>query len=223
MNSAPPWSGAACFGADVLRLYQGTAARLHVGVRWCLFPFPALLPFAPASGVAVDLGCGHGLWPLLMARACPGLRVVAFDPDENKIALARAAARQRRLSNVEFAVGTAEETRLPPCDLISLVDVLYLIPWPLQERLLARAAGSLVRGGCLLLKEMSERPRWKARWNLVQESLSVRLLRITRGSGFYFREEAAWEALLRRLGLRTRTLRLDAWRPHPHLLIVGER
>ncbi|MDW8282252.1 MAG: class I SAM-dependent methyltransferase [Myxococcales bacterium] len=219
----PAWPGGLWAGVDVLRLYPGTAARLHVALRWGLFPFGALLPFVPESGLAVDLGCGHGLWPLLLARARPGLHIHAIDPDADKIALARAAARAANLSNIQFSVGTAEEAALPPCHLISLVDVLYLVPWRLQEQLLARAAGCLVRGGRLLLKEMSERPRWKARWNRVQEFLSVRLLRITWGSGFYFREGAAWEALLRHLGLRTWTVRLDAGRPHPHLLLVGER
>lgn len=208
-----------------LSCYRGApfSARAHVAVRWRLLPFPSLLAHAPAAGEALDLGCGHGLFSLLLATARPGLQVLGVDPDQGKIAVAQAAARAGGIGNLRFLAGKAEALPLPPCVLISLIDVLYLIPYEAQERLLQLGAERLQPGGRLLIKEMSTRPRWKYLWNLGQESLSVRLLGITYGRDFYFREDDEWRRLLTRLGLEVEAIRLDAGRPHPHLLLCATR
>ena len=195
--------------------------RLHVAVRLRLFPFPALLRLAPPSGRAVDLGCGHGLFSLMLSQARPGLQVLGIDPDAGKIARARAAAGEA--ANLRFEVGRAEDVPPLGCDLVCLVDVLYLLPPAQQESVLAAAAAGLRPGGRLLVKEMSERPRWKFLWNRAQETLSVRVLRVTHGRSFHFRSEAGWRRLLEGLGLRVRTERLDRGYLHPHLLIEGIR
>lgn len=197
--------------------------RLHVAVRRRLFPFQALLGRLPAVGEAVDIGCGHGLWPLMMGQARPGLEVLGVDPDGDKIARARAAAAAAGAGNVRFAVGRAEELRPAGADLISLIDVLYLLGPAQQEAVLRAAVAGLRPGGRLLVKEMSERPRWKALWNRAQEQLSVRLLGVSWSDGraFCFRQEAQWRALLEGLGLRVTLTRLDAGYLHPHLLIEG--
>lgn len=208
----------------VTALYDGAPAwtRFHVNVRWRLFPFPALLPYAPTTGQAVDLGCGHGLLPFFLATERPGLRILGSDPDQAKIAMAQEVARRHRIHNVQFVSALAQDTELPECDWISLVDVLYLVPYETQEALLRRAVARLRPGGRLMLKEMSERPRWKAAWGEAQEVLAVRVLHLSHGHSFYFRSEADWLALLGGLGLRTAALPLDAGYLHPHVLFIGE-
>ena len=212
--------------SDVLRLYRSApfSVRLHVAVRWRLFPFPALLRLAPSRGTLLDLGCGHSLLAFCLALRYPAAQVWGVDPDPGRIRLARAITRSHAVANVHFEEGLAEETSLPEaCALVSLVDVLYLIPPESQDRLVQRAARSLQPGGRLLLKEMGRRPRWKYVWNWMQEWLAVRALRITYGQRFYFRPEADWEQMLRGLGLHVQIVRLDAGYPYPHLLLVGER
>jgi 2-polyprenyl-3-methyl-5-hydroxy-6-metoxy-1,4-benzoquinol methylase len=216
-DAAPP--------QHVLGLFRDAPlpARVHVQVRWRLFPFPSLLPFAPAAGTAVDLGCGHGLFPFCLATERPGLQVLGVDPDSAKIALARGIAERHGLSRLSFAAGLAEEAALPPCDLVSLIDVLYLVPYEAQERLLRTAAACLRPGGRLLVKEMRERPRWKAGWNRAQELIAVRLLHLSHGRRFYFRPQAEWQALLGGLGLAVQTSPLDEGYLHPHVLFVAAR
>lgn len=208
----------------VTALYRSAPAwtRFHVGVRWRLFPFPALLPYAPTTGLAVDLGCGHGLLPFFLASERPALRLLASDPDGDKIGLAQEVARQNRIHNVQFVTALAQDTEYPACDWISLIDVLYLVPYEVQEALLRRAVARLRPGGRLMIKEMSERPRWKAAWGQAQELVAVRVLHLSQGHSFYFRSEADWLALLSGLGLRTSVLPLDAGYLHPHVLFIGE-
>ncbi|HNN92876.1 MAG TPA: class I SAM-dependent methyltransferase [Pseudomonadota bacterium] len=196
--------------------------RFHVNVRWRLFPFPALLPYAPATGLAVDLGCGHGLLPFFLATERPALRLLGSDPDGQKIGLAQQVAQRHHIHNVEFVTALAQDTEYPECDWISLVDVLYLVPYETQEALLRRAVARLRPGGRLMIKEMAERPRWKVAWGQAQEILAVRVLHLSHGHSFYFRSEADWLALLTSLGLRTSVLPLDAGYLHPHVLFIGE-
>lgn len=212
-------------GNRVLELFRDAplAARVHIYGRWRLFPFPALLPFLPDTGKVVDLGCGHGLFSFFLSLSRPDLDIYGIDPDAMKIDLAQRLARRHGLAKLTFAAGRAEDAVPPECDLVSIIDVLYLIPFSAQERLLRAAVRKLKPGGRLLIKEMSERPRWKAGFSKVQELISVRLLHLSQGKHFYFRREAEWHSLLGELGLRVRARRLDAGYIHPHLLLIAER
>lgn len=210
---------------DVLSYYAGAPrpARLHVAGRWRLFPFPALLPYLPAPGHWLDLGCGYGLLSFYLASRFPQAHITGVDPDQEKIALACHLAQVNGLTNLQFQAGLAQDHSIPECNLVTLVDVLYLIPREQQEQILAAAAAQLEPGGHLLLKEMREGPAWKYAWNWLEEWLAVRLLGITYGRQFYFRTQAEWEGLLCDLGLQVQTVRLDHGYIHPHVLFIGEK
>ncbi len=198
-------------------------ARLHLQVRRRLFPFAALVHHAPSSGTLVDVGCGHGLFAGLLADARPCCQVIGLDPDEARIEVARTLAAARRVRNLRFEVASAEHAALSRSSLVSIIDVLYLLSPEDQERLVARAAAALEPGGQLLIKEMSPRPRWKHTWNLVQETLAVRVLKLTESARrrFHFRGEDEWAGLLERAGLAVAIERLDAGYLHPHVLVRG--
>jgi hypothetical protein len=73
---------------------------------------------------------------------------------------------------------------------------------------------------------MAERPLWKAWLNRLEETLAVRVLRLTRSDGsrhFYFRTRAEWCALLGRLGLVVETIPLDHHYYHPHVLFIARK
>ena len=68
---------------------------------------------------------------------------------------------------------------------------------------------------------MGIRPAWKFRWNTLQETLSVKVLRITEGSSFDFVDPSTMAGWLTELGLVVEQRRLDARRVHPHHLLVA--
>lgn len=229
MSAHPSWLGEAFRDAPL-------ASRLHVGVRWRLMPFLRLLDQVAedASGVALDLGCGHGVWPLLLAEQRPGLRVLGLDPDLPRVEVAQAIADRRGLC-ARFLAGRIEDlaaSELRPeiekeigagLDLISVIDVLYLIPREHEDAVFRSLVGRLRPGGRVFLKEMGDRPRWKRRWNEAQERLAVKLLGITLGSEILVRSEAECRSLMERAGLRVREVPLDAGYLHPHRLFIGEK
>jgi 2-polyprenyl-3-methyl-5-hydroxy-6-metoxy-1,4-benzoquinol methylase len=198
------------------------SARLHVVVRWLTCPFPPIVEALPSEGRVLEVGCGHGLFSGYLARRAPRLQVHGVDIDADKIAVAAASAPAAG-GRLDFAVSDSGSVPDGPWDAVVLVDVLYLLDEPAQKALLKSCAAGLAPGGLLVVKDMSTRPRWKARWNAVQEALSVRVLKITAGSPeFAFTDPDLRARWLVEAGLRdVRSRRLDRGRVHPHHLLVG--
>jgi ubiquinone/menaquinone biosynthesis C-methylase UbiE len=199
------------------------SVRLHVLGRWYLFSFPSLARYLPDGDVFVDLGCGYGVWAFYLALLRPQARILGSDPDNDKVQVAAAIARQNGLTRLEFSTGKAQDISLPPCNLISLVDILYLIPFNDQIEILQKCAAALLSGGRIMVKEIGSQPRWKYLVNYLEEVLAVRVLRITRGREFYFRSEQEWKDILDNLGLQASVIPLDAGYLHSHVLILGEK
>ncbi|HEV3498189.1 MAG TPA: class I SAM-dependent methyltransferase, partial [Actinomycetes bacterium] len=173
--------------AGVLSLYRDAplSVRAHVRVRWATCPFRAVAAELPESGSVLEVGCGHGLLSLHLALASADRKVTGIDVDRDKLDAATAAADRAGLAATFEAV---EGAALPegPWDGIAIVDVLYLLSAGDQRSLLRACAERLAPGGVLVVKEMAPVPRWKARWNVVQETASVRILGITAGERLTF-------------------------------------
>lgn len=197
--------------------------RLHVAGRWRLFPFSKLRRYLPDNGTIVDIGCGYGHFSLYAAALKPDSIVWGLDSDQEKINLAKEIVKQNNIPNVAFVAGLVGDYDLPEADLVTIIDVMYLIPPHIQESILEIAARRLKTGGRLLVKEMSHKPAWKFNWNRMEEWLAVSVFRITQGNGFYFRTDEEWQRLLERFDLRAASLRLDQGLIHPHILHIGEK
>lgn len=211
-------------GRAALALYREAPwqERAHVHVRWWSAPFRRLVHLLPATGPVLEIGCGHGLFSAYAALSAPGRHVVGVDIDADKIAAGQAAA--QHLPNLELRVAPDGAVPEGPWAAVAVVDVLYLLPQDAQRRLLQAAAAQVAPGGRLVVKEMGDSPAWKVRWNRWQETLSVRVLRITEGSRtFTFVPPDVVAGWLREAGLTVTATRLDRGRVHPHHVLVGER
>jgi predicted glycoside hydrolase/deacetylase ChbG (UPF0249 family)/SAM-dependent methyltransferase len=221
-------------GRAALAAYRGSpiADRLHARVRWWTAPFPAIESAVPSSGRILEIGCGHGLFCTYLALAQPAREVVGVDIDADKIDQARQVAEDLPGVRLSFEVGESGTVKTGPWDAIAIVDMLYLLPAAEQRALLAAAVEQLAPGGVLLVKEMSPMPRWKARWNVLQETLSVSILGITERAGgepngasgqsrFDFVGPAVMAGWLQEWGLSTTAQQIDRHYPHPHHLLTG--
>jgi 2-polyprenyl-3-methyl-5-hydroxy-6-metoxy-1,4-benzoquinol methylase len=194
--------------------------RAHMTIRWVVCPLRRIAACVPQRGVILDLGCGHGLFALLLARTTPTRAVIGIDLDQDKIKLANTL--QHR--NLRFIAGdVAKQEDLPPAQAVTIVDVFYLVPYEAQESLLQLCAQRLATGGVIVLKEMAEAPRWKVWLNWLEETLAVRVLRITESTDtrFYFRPRADWVALFEKLGFTVEIVPLDKGYYHPHVVFIA--
>ncbi len=214
-------------GRHVLSLYRDApmAVRAHVRLRWSTCPFRAVEAQVPPSGRVLEVGCGHGVFSLLAAVSSPERTVVGVDVDERKVPHARAATARAREAGADVDIAVAPPGELPdgPWDAIVVVDVAYLLDAASQRHLVQECAARLAPGGVLVVKEMALRPAWKFRWNAIQETLSVRVLGITRGAEMTFMDPVEMGGWMGTDGLDVRHLPLHKGYPHPHHLVVGRR
>ena len=138
------------------------------------------------------------------------------------LALAGAAAARAGLA-ATFRPVAGGELPAGPWDGIAVVDVLYLLDAAEQRSLLRSCAERLGPAGVLVVKEMAPVPRWKARWNRVQETASVKILGITEGERFTFLPPAELAAAMAAGGLAVRDRPLHRGYPHPHHLLMGRK
>jgi 2-polyprenyl-3-methyl-5-hydroxy-6-metoxy-1,4-benzoquinol methylase len=204
----------------VLGAYAGLGRgdRFHVAMRWRSCPFPEVEAAVPRAGRILDVGCGHGLFPLYLAATSPERSVVGVDVDAAKLVSARRAADVAGLP-VTFAESAPEG----PWDAITIVDVLYLLGEGPALDLLRGLAAELAPGGVLAVKEIDVRPRWKyqlARW---QEIVATRVTRITEGEGVAFIAPAVIDRTLTEAGLFVTRRSLARRSLHPHLLLIARR
>lgn len=209
---------------QVLSLYKGAPAsvRAHVAVRWATCPFPAVAAQLPTAGRILEVGCGHGLLSLYLALESADRRLTGIDVDEDKLEAARVAATGGGLA-ATFDVVAGPELPDGPWDGIAIVDVLYLLRAEDQRSLLRSCAEALAPGGVLAVKEMALAPRWKARWNALQETAAVKLLGITEGEELTFLAPADMAAAMAAGGLTVRDRPVHRGYPHPHHLLVGQQ
>jgi 2-polyprenyl-3-methyl-5-hydroxy-6-metoxy-1,4-benzoquinol methylase len=205
---------------DIFSLYSQsdfvTKSYLRIKLKIC--PLVRLETFFPKKGKIVDLGCGNGLFPNILGIGSYQRHIVGADMDEKKI---MAAERTKgRLANIEYSVGNIVAMDYPSADVFSLIDVLYLIPYEEQEVILNKCAEALTPEGTLIIKEMDTRPRWKHIWNYCQETLAVKIIGFTLGEKFYFRSRDNFESLLKGLGFRVSTVRLDKGYWYPHIVYI---
>ena len=209
---------------QALTLYrnQPLGARVHTRLRAWSAPLDAVVSALPREGSLLDIGCGHGLISNEVALRHPDASVLGIDLSEVKIASARRSVGAR--TNVEFRLAPLEGLAESGFDAVSLVDVLYLVPQASWSSFLRICLEKLRPGGIFVLKEIGTEPWWKFERLKLQEFMSTRVLRITRGDTMHFESGEQLRLRLASLGFEDVTLQpLDSGYASPHLLLTARR
>lgn len=142
-------------------------------------PFDRLLPHVPHGATILDVGCGGGLFLMLLAQNRHITLGVGFDSAAPAIQTARAAAsglgQLGSLLRFEHLDATAPWPAEPALfDVVSIIDVIHHVPPPFQKSVILTAAARVRPGGILLYKDMCRRPRWRAAMNRLHDLVMAR-------------------------------------------------
>lgn len=212
-----------------LSIYRGNPllVKLHVMMRLLSCPFSNIEPFIPKKGTILDFGCGYGCFTHYLYLSSSERNIIGCDTAEDKIEHALNTLINNH--NIKFYKGSLNHLDNKIFDCIVIIDVLYLIPFEEWRSIFERCHSLLKDGGFFLLKEMDKKPYWKFLWNIFQETLSVKLFKVTSGSNFsnnkhfYFKNRDELCEELTGIGFKVKTVCIDKGYLHPHILYVCQK
>jgi len=211
---------------DKKRLFEifkgrGAWTAFYTRVKFKICPLLAIEPRLPRAGRVLDLGCGNGLFAAILRLGSAERTIEGFDLDEKKVEVARATFAD--WPGMSFSVGDLIRSDYPAADVVTIIDVLYLIPLEAQEAILRKGHAALPPGGLLAVKDMDTRPRWKMAFNKLEETLAVKIIGFTLGGRFHFQGRADFTALLERVGFEVEVVPLHKGYWYPHILYLAKK
>jgi SAM-dependent methyltransferase len=114
---------AGCMFCAVARLFR--PGYVNALVQEWLPALNGVVDKLKVGAKVADVGCGHGLSTILMARAFPKSRFTGYDFHPASIAAAIAHAKAHEVTNVSFEVGRAQDFAGRDFDLITCFDCLH--------------------------------------------------------------------------------------------------
>lgn len=151
-------------------------AKYKQTLRPYICPFHVLVDLVPQGSTVLDVGCGGGLFLLLLAYL--GRIRSGFGFDNNQTAIEVARTTSFRLSTggqLQFEHRDLAETWPGKrFDVVCVIDVMHHVRPDRQRQLIASASGRVAEGGFLLYKDMVRRPRWRAWANRIHDLVLAR-------------------------------------------------
>lgn len=207
--------------ASIVRHQPDAIVRAYSRVRFMILRqsfLEAIGQYFPPAGQVLDLGCGFGLFSLYYAMMAPGRNVTGVDLSERRIAAAQRCAAALGVTNASYVAQDALLWRGERTfDAIYMLDLIHHLPKDSVADTLGRIADLLAPGGVLIVKDVADRPAYKALFTLALDRLMVGLEPI------HYWPIVELSSLLRSLGFEVKVHPIRDVLPYPHVLYVCTR
>jgi 2-polyprenyl-3-methyl-5-hydroxy-6-metoxy-1,4-benzoquinol methylase len=167
----------------------GRLTRFHLDGRLRRCPYDSIATLLPPNPSLLDIGCGFGhfAWFLLESGACSGYTGTDIDPYKITVAQSSLKCSPAQAAPCPlFLLGTPFSLALNDrYDAITLIDVLYLLPWDMQQRLLEWCFSHLSKktGAVIIAKNPDTTAGARLYGSYVQEWIMVHVMGRTASSG----------------------------------------
>jgi 2-polyprenyl-3-methyl-5-hydroxy-6-metoxy-1,4-benzoquinol methylase len=165
--------------ATAAEIYRGAPifARTLQSLRPAICPFGPLMQAVPPNSSILDIGCGHGLFLMLLDRFGQLGSGLGIDTNHDAIEIAQSVLQSsgRRTTTLRFETFDASKPLSQgQFDVVSMIDVLHHIPPPLQRTVILSALSHVRPGGLFVYKDMVSRPLWRALANRLHDLVMAR-------------------------------------------------
>jgi 2-polyprenyl-3-methyl-5-hydroxy-6-metoxy-1,4-benzoquinol methylase len=166
----------------------GRLTRFHLDGRLRRCPYDSMAPLLPPAPSLLDIGCGFGhfAWFLMESGACSDYTGTDIDPYKITVAQSSLTCSPATAPRPLFLLGTPFSLALNDCyDAITLIDVLYLLPWDMQQKLLEWCFSHLAKktGAAIMAKNPDTTAGVRLYGSYVQEWIMVHGMGRTASSG----------------------------------------
>jgi len=208
--------------SQIFDLYGGLGFRisLYIKIRWLLCPYLEIEHQIPQSATCLDVGCGFGLLGNLLSISSHKRYVVGIDIDNRRIETAQKTIGKR--GNIEFIYHDLLDIKKRLFDVITFVDVLHHMSNEIKEKIIKKSVSLLSPGGILLIKDVTDRPRWKYLYNYLFDN-STRIFKITKGNRCSYLNAKGFQRLLKNHGLHPYEIKVKHQDFAPHCLVMGSK
>jgi len=207
--------------ARVIAAYDHPVVRAYAWGRFQIFRqrfLDEIGQYLPDRGVALDVGCGFGLFALYYALIHPDLEIHGFDLSEKRIAMAQRAAAKLGVKNAVFRVDDARHLKADArFDAAYLLDIVHHVPEETVAPMLAELHRALAPGAPLLVKDLDTSPAWQ---RLFAHGLDL-AMSPTSPVRYWPTDELT--GLLVRTGFAVKQHAMVDYLPYPHVLYVCTR
>ncbi len=178
----------------------------------------------PEQGLVLDIGCGYGTISHLLSADHPGRSLIGVDMSAHRIEIARGSIGHRK--DMNFHAVDIREYQLPCCNAIIMIDILYMLKYQEQERLLGKCHQNLEDNGTMIIKDTCKSRSWKYAHTYIEERLKARLRvygkEVKRCPSQYWTTHDFLE-LLESIGFCAKAIPVRSYLPYPEVFYICQK
>lgn len=203
----------------IIDAYDSFVIRTYCYIRFVIMNMRILEEieqYLPQQAVILDVGCGFGLFSLFFAGRCLTRKLIAFDINPVRIAVAQKARDKLELTQqIDFyEYDVANYPFEESVDAIVMLDLFHHLHPNVGQRILTCFYDSLRENGALIIKDVTATPWWKMCFTWILDKL------MAPHTFLHYYTKTEMITLLEHQGFDVKFHHIPDILPYPHILYI---